>query len=142
MSTDPSNDDLDALARRLGRLPEPPIPAGLEARLRTTIPDTGVVAGSQARRHDWSGRWLVGGLAAAVVLVTLAIHWFGRRPHPNEILPSPHTAPRVAAQQLPAPRNRRWMDGDIVSAPYSFEWPVQLRMPTRAQHLPAELTDY
>jgi hypothetical protein len=141
MSTGPSNDDLEALAGRLGRMPKPPIPAGLEARLLATIPDADALAAPQARRGR-GRRWLAGGLAAAAALLALVIGSFLHRPKPKDDMPPLPPGPRLAARQPPALWHARVIDGDVASAPYSFEWPVQLSVPARAQHLPEELTDY
>jgi hypothetical protein len=141
MSPSPSSDDLEALVSRLGRVPEPPIPAGLEAKLLAAIPAADALAAPHARRRGWGRRWLVGGPAAAAALLAMVIGSFFHRPSPKEDLPRPQPAPRLATHQPPAPGSARLIDGDAASAPDSFEWPVQLTLPARAQRLPDDLTD-
>jgi hypothetical protein len=140
MSASPLSDDLEALVARLRRVPEPPIPAGLEAKLLAAIPDAQALAAPRARRRSWGRRWLVGGLAAAAALLVMVIGSFFHRPNPKENLPFPQPAPRLATHQPPAPRSARLIDGDAAFAPDSFEWPVQLTLPARAQRLPDDLT--
>jgi hypothetical protein len=136
MSMSRSNDDLDALAARLRALPEPPVPAGLEARLLAAIPD--VVPGSTPRRRGrlWPGSALA---AAAVLLALLLGRYFWRAEGTPEIPPPPPT-PSVVAELPPTLGNYRLAD-DASSLPSSFEWPVQLTVPVAGRPLPEELTD-
>ena len=134
MSTSPWSDDLEA-RRPPCRMPQPPIPAGLEAKLLAAIPDAEARGAPQAERRRWRRRRLTGGLAAAVTLLALAIGSFSYRPNSTEGLPRPQPAARLAAPHPPTLWNARVSDADVASVPYSFEWPVQLTVPSRAQRL-------
>lgn len=136
MSTNPSNEELDALAQRLRRLPEPPVPGDLEGRLLAAIPGP---APSEARpRRLWWAR--AGAAAAAVVLAFFLGYLAGkaeRVPNPPQPQPQMRTAkeerpPEVPVHGRPSP--------DLVSLS-SFEWPVSATLPVSAHRLPEELTD-
>ncbi len=140
MSTNRSNDDLNALADRLRGLPEVPVPAGLEARLLAAIPDAGALAHGPRRRRRW-GRLGLGALAAAVVLLAVLLsHFLGTRDAPND-RPRPPSAPRAAAELPPTLGNYRLTEG-AAPLPSSFEWPVQLIVSAADRHLSEAFPDY
>jgi hypothetical protein len=141
MSKNRSNDDLEELGDLLGRISEPPIPAGLEAKLLAAIPDALPLASRNARRRSRGRRWLAGGLVAAAALLAVAIGWFFPRPIGRENLPVAQPAPQIAAHEQRVLGAARSIDGDIGSAPYSFQWPVQLTLSARAQRMPEDLTN-
>ncbi len=75
----PDDETPDALADRMRRLPPPPVPAGLEARLIATIP----VA------SRWRGRLARSWVAAAVLLATAAAALVAVRLPPRQPPPVP-----------------------------------------------------
>jgi hypothetical protein len=117
----PGDDEtLDALANRLRRLPPPPVPTGLEARLLSSIPSAARPQGRRVRTWVAATVLLAG---AAALLLTI------RLPHPE-----PPPAPSVAHPADDAPTLWRYeqalrrSDGDasvaLNRAMPSFEWPV------------------
>jgi hypothetical protein len=135
------NDDLDALAARLRGLPEPPVPAGLEARLLAAIPGGGAPAPGPRPPRRW-GRLLLGGAAAAaaVLLAFLLANFFGKTgPAPDR--PAPPPAPPVAAAELPPTLGNYRLADDTAPAPSSFEWPVQLTASATDRPVPDERTN-
>src|SRR5262249_55626403 len=127
----------EALEARLRALPQPPVPAGLEARLLAAIP-----AAPPAPRRRWAV-WvgLAGALAAACLLAVLA--WprrDGRGPDPSA--PGPPVTPRPpdASDRLAAWREaRRVLDG---AEPSPFTWPLPETSPiTAATAIPPDLLE-
>jgi hypothetical protein len=141
MSANRSNDDLDALAERLRRLPEPPVPAGLEAKLLAAIPP-------KMRPVRRRPPWPLVAAAAAVLLAFLFGYFFGRTDGPPDN-PRPRPVPPMATEPPPTLWNYRLAQDDSAGPgasrpdqlPTSFEWPVQLAVPVAARPLPADLTD-
>src|SRR5262245_35332806 len=112
----------EALEARLRALPQPPVPADLEARLLAAIP-AGRVRGRWA---VWVG--VVGAVAAACLLAVLA--WPGR----TGKVPAPHPEPGEAAHKAPSQpaeepvsiaawrESRRVLDGADIPP---FTWPLE-----------------
>jgi hypothetical protein len=117
----PDHDEtLEALADRLRRLPPPPVPAGLAARLLTSIPPA---VRPQARRAP--ARIAAAVLLAAAAALLLAV----RVPRP---VPPPVPSVRRPADDAPTlwrfEQALRRSDADasvaLGRAMPSFEWPV------------------
>jgi hypothetical protein len=149
----------EALAARLRALPQPPIPAGLEARLLAAIPPVGLVRragtgqGSRSARGTYWGtmrrRWavwagVIGAVAAACLLAVLG--WRGRdgrNPIPN---PKGNVSVRRGSPQPPDDsargawrEARRVLDG---GEPAPFAWPLPQTTPrTFTTSIPAALFD-
>lgn len=140
MSTNRSNDDLEELGKCLGRLPEPPIPDGLEAKLLAAIPHAAALVASQRWQRRRDRRLLAGGLVAAAALVAILSGLFFWRPTQVDDSHLPQSVQQIV-RQPPIQRLPRQIDVDIASSPNSFEWPVQLTVSARAQRLPEELTN-
>ena len=115
----PDRDEtLEALAERLRRLPPPPVPAGLEARLLAAVPAAPPTATRRLRRG-----------AATAVLLAAASTLFALR------LPNHEPAPQTAPPTADAPTLWRYeqalrdSDGDagvaVNRAVPPFEWPVE-----------------
>jgi hypothetical protein len=116
----------ESLEARLRALPQPPIPADLEARLLAGIP-----AALPIRRWRWAV-WvgLAGAAAAACLLIVLA---WPRRDRPA---PSPPHAPEPIAVE---PESGRMLDEDELPA---FHWPFSEPSPTMVSTaIPAEPLD-
>src|SRR5688572_25756127 len=104
----------ESLEARLRALPQPPVPAGLEARLLAAIP---------APRRRWAV-WAVAALAAACLLAALA--W----PRRDGAGPGPREPERQVVHRPPddldgiaAGREaRRVLDG---AEPPPFTWPLE-----------------
>jgi ferric-dicitrate binding protein FerR (iron transport regulator) len=130
----------EALEGRLRALPQPPVPAGLEARLLASIP----AARSISRR-----RWVVlagaaGVLAAACLAAVIA--WQGSdgknattpgtRDSAQLVTPKPpHDSSGIASWR----EARRVLDGSEIPA---FAWPLEERSPiTVFTSIPPDLLD-
>jgi len=142
----------EALEARLRALPQPPVPADLEARLlaaipsRTALPSRPNGSGDPSYRRHWAV-WasVVGALAAACLLAVLA--W----PRRDGKSPDPSPAPRqVAIPVTPQPPDdsdniaawreaRRVLDGAEMPA---FHWPLEEMSPfTVSTSIPPDLLD-
>jgi hypothetical protein len=112
----------ELLEARLRALPQPPVPAGLEARLLAAIP-----ADRPTQRRRWAGRVGVAAMAAACVLAVLA--WPRREakgpvpsPPPGDIVHQAAPRPPADAADLTAWREtRRVLDGAEMPP---FSWPL------------------
>jgi hypothetical protein len=149
MNANRSNDDLDALADRLRGLPEPPVPAGLEARLLAAIPAAGVFVPRPRRQLRWGWLPLAGVLTAAAVLLAIFLgYYFGKTDAPPDGPRGP-PAPPLAVEPAPTLWNYRLAQYDSSGhdtshadpLPSAFEWPVQLTVPVAAHRLPDDFTD-
>jgi hypothetical protein len=132
---------LEALEAQLRALPQPPIPADLEARLLATIPAE--LSRPQRRWGVWVG--VLGTLAAACVLAVIA--W----PRPNAEHPIP-SSKRIASapQAIPRPpvdsagiaslrASRPIVDE---AEPPTFTWPLPEPSPLRfSNSIPPDLLD-
>jgi hypothetical protein len=141
MSANRSNDDLEALGACLRRLPDHPVPDGLEAKLISAIPEPEALAASRTWQSRGGRGLYVAGLIAAAALLAMVIHSFVQKPIPDQGLPLPQPTQELASYQLPAQPFPRLSSLDVASTPTSFEWPVQLTVSSRAQRLPVELTN-
>jgi hypothetical protein len=128
----------EALEARLRALPQPPIPANLEARLLATIP-----ADLPVRRRRWAiGVGVVGALAAACFLAVLA--WPDRdgkhavtNPPPIASVPSATPQPLDNSDTVAAWRNiRRVLDGRELPP---FTWPLSETQLLTATSIPPDL---
>ena len=107
----------ESLEGRLRALPQPPVPAGLEARLLAAVPGARPI---RRRRARWIAA--VGALAAACVLAALV--WPERCKNPrgptttHPVASSPDDSAGIAAWR----QSRRVLDG---AEPPAFTWPVE-----------------
>jgi len=139
----------EALEARLRALPDPPVPAGLEARLLAAIPTTvppGVPIGVPVARQGWFAvASTIGALAAVCLLAIFAYHEgddtsvvSGRRMSrpPTQISSQP--ANEFAGVVL-SPLDSRILKGAGMS---TFRWPIQEISPIRASpSIPRGLLD-
>jgi hypothetical protein len=142
----------EALEARLRALPQPPVPADLEAQLlaaipnRTALPSRPDGSGEPSYMRRWSV-WagVVGALAAACLLAVLA--W----PRRDGKSPDPSPAPGESGHQVtPRPADdppgitawreaRRILDGAEMPA---FHWPLEETTPlTVSTSIPSDLLD-
>jgi hypothetical protein len=120
----------ESLEVRLRALPQPPVPASLEARLLAAVPTTRPI--QPRRRLLWIG--VVAALAAACLLVVLA--W--PRRHSTDSVPSvpaSHSAQQVVPRQAEdsarvaqLPQIRRVVEDPDLPA---FNWPLEKASPGR-----------
>ena len=101
----------DNLERRLRRLPAPPVPTGLEAKLLAQAPSAGAAARPAKRR-----RWPIAaaGLAAAAVVVFVSVTaWSVWRHQPTS---SPHAGTPLTVAELQQRSEREAMAGKLAVA--------------------------
>jgi hypothetical protein len=131
----------EALEARLRALPQPPVPADLEARLLATIP--AAVPGPRRHPAVWVG--VGGALAAACLLAVLA--WSGRdgeRPVPSpptsaSALQAPSRPPDGAAGLPVWLEARRNPDGPDMPP---FTWPLEEKSAFKVStSIPPDLLD-
>ena len=131
----------EALEARLRALPQPPVPADLEARLLATIP--AAIPRPRRRRTVWVG--VGGALAAACLLAILA--WSGRdggRPVPSpptsaSALLGPSRPPDGSAGRPDWLEARRNPDGPDMPP---FTWPLEEKSAFKVStSIPPELFD-
>jgi hypothetical protein len=129
----------EALEARLRALPDPPVPAGLEARLLAAIPTTvatGVPVGVPVARQEWFAvASTIGALAAVCLLAIFARHAGddtsevpGHRVSPPPAQISSQPANEFAGVVL-SPIDSRILKGAGMS---TFRWPIQEISPIRA----------
>jgi hypothetical protein len=154
----------ESLQTRLRALPQPPVPADLEARLLATIPVEMPIP--RRRRAVWIG--VVSALAAACLLAVLArLGRESKHPIPNPGtnesahapdtdhaphagLPTPPTPPVLGAG-LPTPptsdfvNRAAWLDARRIldgAEPATFTWPLEETSPLRVStSIPPDLLD-
>src|SRR5262249_47205663 len=120
----------ESLEARVRGLPAPPIPAGLESRLLSSVPAT--IPTSLPRWPRYSGA-----LAAIAAAVVLAVVVWQLRPGKSAIQgpPAPNSARVVQADSPSAldvaadPSARRILDEPELPL---FSWPIQETSPMRA----------
>src|SRR5262249_48766114 len=131
----------EALAARLRALPQPPVPADLEARLLATIP--AAMPGPRRRRAVWVG--VGGALAAACLLAILA--WSGHdreKPVPNpptsaSAFQAPSRPPDGSAGSPDWLEARRNPDGPDMPP---FTWPLEEKSAFKVStSIPPDLLD-
>jgi hypothetical protein len=136
------NSKPDSMEARLRRLPPPPVPTDLEARLLADIP-----AGGPIRRWRWN-RWVVGlsALAAACLVIVLAWPKNGGQktvplPKGNPVAvdgPTPSINPQKSQDTPSAWLQARRNSDDPKLAP--FTWPVDEARPLMASSsIPSDL---
>jgi hypothetical protein len=121
MPSDLSNEELE---RRLRVLPPPPVPAGLEARLLSAVPN----AKPTSTRHwpIWVG--VAVGVAAACLIAVVA---WPRHVKPVPESPQPEVVHEVSPQSFPDPEGLP-----------AFSWPLEESSPLRVSTaLPADQFD-
>ena len=130
----------EALEARLRALPQPPVPAELQARLLAAIPPERPIP--QRRWAVWVGA--VGTLAAACLLALLA--WPGRT---GKDIPRPPTRGSARQSTPPAPddsaRITAWREARRVlegAEPPAFTWPLEETAPLMVStSIPPDLLD-
>jgi hypothetical protein len=133
-----SNEELDALAQRLCRLPEPPVPGELEGKLLAAIPEP---AQLEARSRRLLGQARFGaGMAAAVVLAFFLGYLAGSGGRMTKLTQSQPQGQTAEERRPEAPLPSRASAG-FVSLSSSFEWPVSATLSVSAHRLPEDLTE-
>jgi len=114
----------EALERSLRALPQPPVPAGLEARLLASIPAAMPV--SRRRWVVWMG--VAGAVAAACLVAVISWHARNGKSLPEMVIvqPVPLQAPLDAGGITSWREARRAMDGVELPA---FAWPLEETSP-------------
>ena len=127
---------LESLETRLRAVPEPTVPANLEARLLAAIP---VTMPFQPRR--WPVRVGVVGAVAAACLVTI-LAWprheeLGTGGEGRLISEIPSPAPAVSEKAMAWREARQLLDGGEIPG---FSWPLEETTPiTASNSIPADL---
>jgi hypothetical protein len=137
----------NVVAARLRALPQPAVPADLEARLLAAIPAAPLLQRRRRRRRLWAGA--AGTLAAACLLACLT--WprsddqRGIRPgidaSTSTVPTPPHVVPRPRDDSGGVPawlEARRVLDG---AEQARFAWPLEETMPISVRSIPADLLE-
>jgi hypothetical protein len=130
----------DALKAQLRALPQPPVPAHLEALLLATVPTAKPIP-----RRRWAARAIVFGVASAVCVMGVLAWRQDLRDNPRRI-----TVPGQRDQDIRQPviettgiaawrQDARLLDEDKLPA---FMWPIdESAIPRASSPIPADLLD-